>query len=59
MECEVEPEFDLPDYVGIEAEVEKTPVTDEDVTKRLESMREMHTRLVEKAGGSPCRKGTL
>lgn len=57
MECEVEPEFDLPDYVGIEAEVEKTVVTDEDVTKRLETMREMHTQLVAKVGGEPVQKG--
>ncbi len=57
MECEVEPEFDLPDYVGIEAEVEKTPVTDEDVSKRLEAMKGMHTQLVAKEGQEVVQAG--
>jgi trigger factor len=57
MECEVEPEFDLPAYVGIEAEVEKGQVTEEDVTKRLETMKEMHAQLVAKEGGDSVEKG--
>ena len=57
MECEVEPEFDLPAYVSIEAEVEKGRVTEEDVTKRLESMREMHAQLVAKEGVETVAKG--
>lgn len=57
MEIEVEPEFDLPSYDGIEAEVEKAAVTEEDVTKRLEAMREMHAQLVAKEGADSVAKG--
>ena len=50
MECEVEPEFDLPPYVGIEAEVEKIQVTDEDVDVRIKAMQEMHSQIDRQGG---------
>ncbi len=34
MECEIVPEFELPAYEGIEVEVEKIRVTDEEVAER-------------------------
>jgi trigger factor len=57
MEVEVEPEFDLPSYEGIEAEVEKAEVTEEDVHKRLEAMREMHAQLAAKEGAETVANG--
>ena len=57
MECEVEPEFDLPAYVGIEAEVEKIRVTDEDMEKRVEAMRQMHSQLIEREAGAAAQEG--
>jgi len=57
MECEVEPEFDLPVYVGIEAEVEKIQVTEEDIEKRLKTIQEMHTQLIDREAGARVEKG--
>jgi trigger factor len=59
MECEVEPEFDLPAYIGIEAEVEKIQVTDEDMDARIKAMQEMHTQLIDREAGSVTAKGDL
>ena len=57
MECEVEPEFDLPPYEGIEAEVEKIEVTDADMDARIKAMQEMHTQLIEREAGAAAQKG--
>jgi trigger factor len=59
MECEVAPEFDLPSYVGIETEVSTVAVNEEDVAKRIESMREMHAEMVDRAADEPAEKGDL
>jgi trigger factor len=57
MECEVEPEFELPQYEGIEAEVEKIQVTDEDVEGRIKTIREMHSQLVDREADAVVQKG--
>jgi trigger factor len=57
MECEVEPEFDLPVYEGIEAEVEKIQVAEADMDARLKSMQEMHTQLVDREADAIVGKG--
>jgi trigger factor len=57
MECEVEPEFDLPAYEGIEAEVEKIQVADADVDARVKAMQEMHSQLVDREAGAVTEKG--
>jgi trigger factor len=59
MECEVTPEFDLPEYQGIETEVAKISVSDEDIVARLERMRQMHAEVVDKAPTEPAEKGDL
>jgi len=45
-EVEVRPEITLPDLSGIEITVESTEVTDEDVTERLDALRERFGTLV-------------
>jgi trigger factor len=57
MECEVVPEFETPSYKGIEVEVERIDVTEEDIAKRLESMQQMHTQLMDKEEDQPAQKG--
>ncbi|OPY71110.1 MAG: Trigger factor [Syntrophorhabdaceae bacterium PtaU1.Bin034] len=57
MECEVVPEFETPPYKGIEVEAEKIDVTEEDIAKRLESMQQMHTQLMDREGDQPAQKG--
>ena len=56
MECETVPEFELPAYEGIEVEVEKIRVTDEEVAGRLEAMRQMHTEMIDRPVGRGCPK---
>ena len=43
---EVNPEIELPEYKGLKLEVPENEVTDEDVDKRLEELRESHAQLV-------------
>ncbi len=57
MECETAPEFELPVYEGIEVEAEKVQVTDKDVAGRLETMRQMHTEMIDRPVGEAARKG--
>ncbi|NYG58295.1 trigger factor [Nocardioides daedukensis] len=39
-EVDIKPEFELPDYDGLEAEVEDTEVTDEDLEEQIKALRE-------------------
>lgn len=50
-EVDVRPELEIPDYSGIEVEVEATEVSDEDVDKAVEQLRERFatTNVVERA----------
>jgi trigger factor len=57
LECEVVPEFELPVYEGIETEVEKIVVTDEDIQKRLETMQKAHTQMLDRPEGEVAQKG--
>ncbi len=59
IECEIVPEFELPTYEGIEVEAEKVRVTDEDVAGRLETMRQMHTEMIDRPEGEAARKGDV
>jgi trigger factor len=59
IECEVTPEFELPGYEGITAEVEKITVTDDEVAKRMESLRQMHAELVDKETDQGAQKGDM
>lgn len=46
-EVDIRPEFELPAYDGVEAEVEDVEVTDEDVEEQLEALRERFATLVD------------
>jgi len=57
LECEVIPEIELPQYSGIEVEVEAINVTDEEIEKRIEGMQEMHAELIAKEGNVDAKNG--
>ena len=57
MEIEVIPEIDLPAYEGIEVEVATVKVTDEEIARRIEDMREIHAQMVDKPGDHAAAKG--
>ena len=57
LECEVEPEFELPEYKGIEIEVAKAGITDEELNQRLDGIRNMHAEMSMKEGDSQAAKG--
>ncbi|WP_185995043.1 trigger factor [Nocardioides campestrisoli] len=46
-EVDVKPQFDLPDYEGVEAQVEDVEVTDADVEEQVEALRERFGTLVD------------
>ena len=54
----VKPEVVLGDYKGIRVEKKEYPVTDEDVDKELESMRNANARMVA-VEGRPAQKGDM
>lgn len=45
LECEVVPEIELPEYKGIEVEVEPINITEEDINKRIENIRLLHAEM--------------
>lgn len=49
-EVTVKPEVKLGEYKGVEVEKVEYPVTDEDVEKQINSMRERNARIVDKTG---------
>ncbi len=57
MECEIMPEFELPSYKGIDVEVAKVSVSEDEVAKRMESMREMHADLHDREAGEAAHEG--
>jgi trigger factor len=57
LECEVEPEFEIPEYKGIDIEVGKIAVTDEELNTRLDGMRNMHAEMRMREGDSEAAKG--
>lgn len=59
MECEVLPEFELPQYKGLEIEVDPLKITEEEVDNRIEALRQMHAPLVDKASEEPAENGDL
>ncbi|UAL28996.1 trigger factor [Nocardioides rotundus] len=46
-ELDVKPEFELPDYSGVEASVEDVAVSDEDVAEQVQALRERFGTLTE------------
>lgn len=57
MEIEIIPEIDLPAYEGIEVEVAPVKVTDEEIARRIEDMRETHAQMVDIPGDHAAAKG--
>ena len=57
LECEVLPEIELPQYMGIEIEAEAINITDEDLEQRIESMRNFHASFEPKESGASAEKG--
>jgi trigger factor len=51
MECEVSPDFDLPEYKGLEIETEPLKITPEDVDNRLDALKQMHAEVATKETG--------
>ncbi|MBM4018950.1 MAG: trigger factor [Planctomycetes bacterium] len=59
VDLEVRPEFELPDYVGIPVNVEQPTVTDQDVARALENLRESHGRLDEVPAAGAARENDI
>jgi len=57
LECEVLPEIELPEYKGIEVEVEPVNATNEDVDRRIEGMQQMHAEIIAKEPDGAADKG--
>jgi trigger factor len=57
LECEIIPEIELPEYKNVEVEADVIEVTDEDVEKRLDSIREMHAEMKTKEPDAIAQKG--
>jgi trigger factor len=51
MECEVSPDFDLPEYRGLEVEIEPLKISPEDVDNRLDALKQMHAEVATKESG--------
>jgi len=57
LECEVIPEIELPEYKGIEVEVEPINITEEDINKRIESIRLLHAEMRMKEADEGAEEG--
>lgn len=59
MDCEVIPELEIKEYKGIEVEVKKADVKDDEIVERLESLRNMHALIREKEKDDQARFGDV
>jgi len=57
IECEVMPEIEVPEYKGVEVEVDAIQVVDEDIDKRLDGLRQMHAEMITKDSDAGAQKG--
>ena len=57
IECEVTPEIEIPVYKGVEVEVDAIQVTDEDIEKRIDGLKEMHAQMITKEPDAAAQKG--
>jgi len=55
--CDVLPEIEVPSYKGIEVEVDAIEVSDDDINKRIEQMKEMHAEMIPREADSGAQKG--
>jgi len=54
---EVRPDFELKDYMGISVEKEILNISEDDVDKRLEEIKEAHAKLISIDEGRPIKEG--
>ncbi len=57
LECEVLPEIELPEYKGVEVQVEPITVTSEEIDKRIDGLVEMHAQIQAKESEAGAEKG--
>lgn len=59
LECEIVPDIEVPSYKGMEVEVEAVYITDDDVEKRIDGLRNMHAEMVNREEGAQAQKGNF
>ena len=57
LECETVPDIETPPYKGVEVEVEAINITDDDVEKRIDGLRNMHAEMINREEGVEAQKG--
>ncbi len=55
--CEVFPDIEISSYKGVEVEVDAIRVTDDDIDKRIEQMKELYAEMIPREADSGARKG--
>lgn len=55
----VKPDVELAEYKGLEVKKQEFPVTDEDIDKELENLREKNARIITKEQGTAAEKGDI
>ncbi len=57
LECEIVPDIELPEYKGIEVEAEPINVSEEEIKKRLDSIRLLHAEMRMRGEEEAAQKG--
>jgi len=57
LECEIVPDIEISPYKGIEVEVDAINITDDDVEKRIDGLRNMHAEMINREEGVEAQKG--
>jgi trigger factor len=57
LECEIVPDIEISPYKGVEVEVEAINITDDDVEKRVDGLRNMHAEMINREDGAEAQKG--
>lgn len=57
LECEIVPDIEISPYKGVEVEVDAINITDDDVEKRIDGLRNMHAEMINREDGAEAQKG--
>jgi trigger factor len=57
LECEIVPDIEISPYKGVEVEVDAINITDDDVEKRVDGLRNMHAEMINREDGAEAQKG--
>jgi trigger factor len=57
LECEIVPDIEISPYKGVEIEVDAINITDDDVEKRVDGLRNMHAEMINREDGAEAQKG--